>query len=169
MSSISIQQISITRLSVDAVVNAANSELLAGGGVCGAIFREAGYGPLQAACDAIGHCDTGSAVITPGFRLPAKYIIHAVGPVWHGGSFDEPRLLYGAYRSSLELAVSNGCLSIGFPLISSGIYGYPKEAAWRVAIQACLDFLDSNSIEIVFAVLDEGSKALGERILSELS
>jgi len=171
MSSITIRKIGITKLAVDAIVNAANSELLAGGGVCGAIFRDAGHGPLQAACDEIGHCDTGCAVITPGFALPAKYIIHAVGPVWHGGSYDEPQLLYSAYYKSLDLAVSYGCSSIGFPLISSGIYGYPKEAAWRVAIHACRAFQKDNpsvSIDIVFAVLDDEIMDNGEIILSEI-
>ena len=134
MNTISIQKTSITSLTTDAIVNAANEGLWAGGGVCGAIFRSAGHDKLQAACDAIGHCDTGSAVITPGFNLPAKYIIHAVGPVWRGGNNGEPELLYGAYKSSLMLALENGCHSIGFPLISAGFFGYPKDKAWRKAI-----------------------------------
>ena len=100
MSTITIQKISITDLATDAIVNAANDGLWAGGGVCGAIFRAAGHSQLQAACDAIGHCDTGSAVITPGFRLKAKYIIHAVGPRWSGGNHKEPQLLYSAYTKS---------------------------------------------------------------------
>ncbi len=164
MSSISIKQIGVTKLSVDAVVNAANEYLEAGGGVCGAIFREAGYSKLQVACDAIGHCDTGSAVITPGFDLKARYIIHAVGPVWYDGRSGEPKLLYGAYYNSLDLAVENGCKSIGFPLISSGIFGYPKDKAWKVAIEACRDFLGKNpdvSMDIVFAVLDDRTLKLG--------
>ncbi len=172
MSSISIQKKGVTKLDVDAVVNAANRALLEGGGVCGAIFAEAGSAQLQAACDAIGHCNTGSAVITPGFKLKAKYIIHAVGPVWSDGNHGEPKLLYGAYYKSLELAVANGCTSIGFPLISSGIFGYPKDKAWRKAIQACKDFLDRNpsvSLDIVFAVLDDRSLALGQSTLEEIA
>lgn len=129
MNSISIQRIGITHVGTDVIVNAANSALQAGGGVCGVIFSAAGRDELQAACDAIGHCDTGSAVITPAFHLGAKYIIHAVGPIWYGGNNGEPQKLYGAYRRSLELAVENGCRSIGFPLISAGIFGYPHDKA----------------------------------------
>ena len=131
MGNISIVKKGITRLETDAIVNAANEGLWAGGGVCGAIFAEAGYEELQDACDKIGHCDTGKAVITPGFKLPAKYIIHAVGPVWNGGSHNEPELLYGAYKESLLRAKENDCHSIGFPLISAGIFGYPKDKAWN--------------------------------------
>ena len=172
MNSIKIQKIGITDLDTDAIVNAANDGLWAGGGVCGAIFRAAGYDKLQAACDAIGHCDTGSAVITPGFDLKAKYIIHAVGPVWSGGNNKEPQLLYGAYRRSLELAVENGCHSIGFPLISAGIFGYPKDRAWRKAIQACSDFFRKNldaDLQVVFAVLDDNILALGQQTLEEIA
>ena len=164
MSSITIQKISITDLSTDAIVNAANSDLQAGSGVCGAIFRAAGHSALQAACDKIGHCDTGSAVITPGFRLKAKYVIHAVGPIWHGGAQNEPKLLYGAYFRSLALARDNGCASIGFPLISAGIYRYPIDRAWRKAIQACRDFLAQDPdvpMDIVFAVIDDSVLAAG--------
>ncbi len=158
MSSITIKKISITDLNTDAIVNAANDGLWAGSGVCGAIFRAAGHKRLQAACDAIGHCDTGSAVITPGFDLKAKYIIHAVGPRYRDGRHGEPQQLYGAYYKSLELALENGCASIGFPLISAGIFGYPLKGAWRKAIQACRDFLDRHpeaSLDIVFAVLND--------------
>lgn len=172
MNSIKIQKIGITDLDTDAIVNAANDGLWAGGGVCGAIFRAAGHDKLQVACDAIGHCDTGSAVITPGFDLKAKYIIHAVGPVWSGGDNKEPQLLYGAYRRSLELAVENGCHSIGFPLISAGIFGYPKDKAWRKAIQACNDFFQKNpdaDLQVVFAVLDDGILALGQQTLEEIA
>ena len=123
MSLIEIKKIGITDLSTDAIVNAANEGLWAGGGVCGAIFAAAGREELQAACDRIGKCDTGSAVITPGFALRSKYVIHAVGPRWSGGEHGEPRLLYGAYRRSLELACEHGCRSIGFPLSSAGIFG----------------------------------------------
>ncbi|MBQ5441900.1 MAG: macro domain-containing protein [Firmicutes bacterium] len=168
--SVKIQKTDITKLKTDCVVNAANEELLAGGGVCGAIFREAGMSKLQAACNAIGHCDTGKAVITPGFNLPAKYIIHAVGPIWRGGNHKEPQHLYGAYYSSLELALSNGCHSIGFPLISAGIFGYPLEEAWRKGIQAVRDFfyneLDAD-LQVIFAVLDDHIMSVGENVMKE--
>ena len=167
---ITIKQISITELSTDAIVNAANEHLQAGGGVCGAIFSAAGYDKLQAACDVLKHCDTGSAVITSGFDLKAKYIIHAVGPIWRGGQNGEPQALYNAYKRSLELAAENGCRSIGFPLISAGIYGYPLKDAWKQAVQACLDFEKStaHSMEIVFAVLDKRIIDTGLEILNEL-
>jgi O-acetyl-ADP-ribose deacetylase (regulator of RNase III) len=143
--------------------------LWAGGGVCGAIFRAAGHAKLEAACDAIGHCDTGSAVITPGFDLKSKYIIHAVGPVWRGGEQGEPELLYGAYRRSLELAAENGCKSVGFPLISSGIFGYPVDQAWDTALRACNDFLkNGNEIDIVFAVLSDNVLEIGDQVLKNL-
>ena len=163
---------SITDLDTDAVVNAANDGLRAGSGVCGAIFQAAGYDQLQAACHAIGHCDTGSAVITPGFHMKAKYIIHAVGPIYSGGKHHEQALLYGAYNASLKLAVENKCHSIGFPLISTGVFGYPKEEAWRTAIQACQDFLAKHphhDIQIVFAIRDHEVLSLGQSILSEVS
>lgn len=172
MSSIKIRKIGITKLNVDAVVNAANNGLWEGGGVCGAIFREAGSKELSAACDEIGHCETGNAVITPGFALPAKYIIHAVGPVWSGGSQNEPKQLYGAYKQSLLRAKENDCHSIGFPLISAGIFGYPKDKAWRKAIQACQDFIKENpdyEIGIIFAVLDDNIMQMGLQTLEELS
>ena len=170
MSTIEIRKISITDLNTDAIVNAANDGLWAGGGVCGAIFKAAGYQQLQAACNKIGHCDTGSAVITPGFHLKAKYIIHAVGPRWKDGKHKEPEQLYGAYYRSLELAVENKCRSIGFPLISAGIFGYPMKAAWQQALSACNDFLDNNkskSLDIVFAVLDNEIIKAGRKILKD--
>jgi len=172
MTTIEIRKTGITDLDTDAVVNAANEGLRAGGGVCGAIFRAAGYSRLQSACDEIGRCDTGSAVITPGFDLKAKYIIHAVGPVWRGGRHGEPELLYGAYSKSLELAAENGCRSIGFPLISAGIFGYPVEDAWQVALSACKDFVDRNpeaEMNIVFAVIDDKILAIGQEKLKEIT
>ena len=170
MSSINIRKIGITDLDTDAIVNAANNGLLEGGGVCGAIFRAAGRTDLKSACDRIGYCDTGSAVITPGFRLKAKYIIHAVGPVWSGGTRKEGELLYGAYWRALELAVENGCRSIGFPLISAGIFGYPVDQAWRKALQACSEFLaEGHQIDIVFAVLEDRILNKGNRTLKELA
>ncbi len=170
MSTIDIRKVSITDLDTDAIVNAANDGLWAGGGVCGAIFREAGYEQLQEACNKIGHCDTGSAVITPGFSLKAKYIIHAVGPRWKDGKHKEPEQLYGAYYKSLELAVANNCRSIGFPLISAGIFGYPVQGAWYRAFDACRDFLDQHkdvSLDIVFAVLSDENIEVGRKALQE--
>lgn len=167
---ITLKQINIIDLSTDAIVNAANEHLQADGGVCGAIFSAAGHKRLQAACDEIKHCDTGSAVITSGFDLKAKFIIHAVGPIWRGGNNGEPQALYNAYKRSLELAAENGCHSIGFPLISAGIFGYPLEGAWRKAIQACMDFEKSSahSMEIVFAVLDKRIIEMGNKVLTDL-
>lgn len=168
--SIAIKKISITDLDTDAVVNAANENLWAGGGVCGAIFKAAGYDRLQNVCRKIGHCPTGSAVITPGFDLKAKYIIHAVGPIWRDGEHDEQRLLYGAYQRSLELAKEYRCRSIGFPLISSGIFGYPLEGAWETALRACTDYLEQEpDMDIVFAVLSEQVKQAGEKELKRLT
>lgn len=168
MDRITIVKSDITKLDTDAVVNAANSRLQAGGGVCGAIFKAAGYHRLQDACNKIGHCDTGSAVITPGFELKAKYIIHAVGPRWLDGNREEDRQLYKAYTKALELAVENKCSSIAFPLISAGIYGFPMERAWSNAISACSWFLDGHTeakINIVFAVRDDEIFRAGQKIL----
>ena len=172
MSSIDIRKTSITNLDVDAIVNAANSSLLMGGGVCGAIFRAAGAAKLQAACFKIGGCKTGDAVITPGFKLPAKHVIHAVGPVWHGGNKGEPEQLYSAYKRSLEVAKENGLHSIAFPLISAGIYGYPQDQAWRKALQATSDFIEANKnyeMNIIFAVIDDGILALGKKTMTDLN
>lgn len=171
MSSINIKKQDITSMHVDAIVNAANAQLQAGGGVCGAIFRKAGYAPLQAACDAYGGCKTGDAVITPGFALPAKYVIHAVGPIWRGGGNGEPKDLYDCYRNSLLRAMENDCHSIAFPLISSGIYGYPKEDAWEEAIISCSDFLEmyeEYDMDIFFCVIDDIGLAMGNKIMERM-
>jgi O-acetyl-ADP-ribose deacetylase (regulator of RNase III) len=130
---LSARIVDITTLAVDAIVNAANEQLAPGGGVCGAIHRAAGP-ELARACAELGPCPTGDARITPGFRLPAKFVIHAVGPVWQGGSAGEPERLAGAYRASLTLARDHSLRSIAFPAISTGIFGYPLERATDVAV-----------------------------------
>ena len=135
---VEVAQGDITALEVDAVVNAANEALRAGSGVCGAIFAGAGPG-LAEACDAIGHCPTGDAVLTPGFALPARWIVHTVGPVWHGGDRGEPELLGSCYRRSLEVAAGAGATSIAFPAISTGVFGYPPEGAAAIAVTTVAD------------------------------
>ena len=172
MSGIRIGKKGITDSGTDCVVNAANADLQGGSGVCGAIFRAAGWDEMQAACDGIGRCDTGSAVITPAFGLKAKYVIHAVGPVWQGGTAKEPQKLYGCYMASLELAKEHGCRSIAFPLISAGIYGYPKDRAWRKALQACRDFIEANpdyDVDILFTVIDDENLRMGQEELEKQS
>ena len=142
-------QTDITTLAVDAIVNAANASLIPGGGVDGAINRAAGP-ELARAMRALGGCPTGEARITPGFHLPAKYVIHAVGPVWQGGTNGEPALLASAYRSALTLAREHGCRSIAFPAISTGVYGYPHEEATAIAVETCRAFAsETGSIEVI--------------------
>jgi O-acetyl-ADP-ribose deacetylase (regulator of RNase III) len=146
----------ITTLRVDAIVNAANSSLLGGGGVDGAIHRAAGPELLEA-CRALGGCATGGAKITPGFRLPARWVIHAVGPVFRGGGAGEAELLAGCYRRSLELAREAGAKSIAFPAISTGVYGYPKREAAEVAVAACAS---ADDLDVVFCGFDPETTAL---------
>jgi O-acetyl-ADP-ribose deacetylase len=156
----------ITTLDVDAVVTAANSGLRGGGGVDGAVHRAAGP-ELLAACRAIGGCPTGEARMTPGFRLKARHVIHAVGPVWRGGGEGEPALLAGAYRASLALLRGAGLRSIAFPAISTGVYGYPPEAATAVAVRTVRDDLAARGeLEVVFACFDAGMLALYEEELA---
>ena len=151
----------ITRLAVDAIVNAANRELAPGGGVCGAIHAAAGP-HLARACREIGGCPTGQARITPGFRLPAGHVIHAVGPVWHGGGAGEADLLAGCYENAIALAAEHGLKSIAFPAISTGIFGYPAAAAADVAIDASRRALTRHpEVErVVFCVFDAETEAL---------
>ncbi len=148
----------ITKMKVDAIVNAANTELQMGGGVCGAIFKAAGAAQLQAACDKLAPIKTGEAVITPGFNLPAKFIIHAAGPIYREWNKKQnEQHLRAAYTNSLQRGVENKCASIAFPLISSGIYGYPKDEALQVATSAIQDFLIDHDIDVTLVVFDKSS------------
>lgn len=162
----------ITAQDVDAVVNAANSGLLGGGGVDGAIHRKGGIRILEE-CRAIrarqGECPAGEAVITSGGRLKAKYVIHAVGPVWQGGGADEERLLAGVYGNSLRLALEHGIRTIAFPCISTGAYGFPAERAALIAVSTVREFVDSHGgiQEVRFVVFSEADREIYERLLSE--
>ena len=166
MSRIQILKQSITHGGTDIMVNAANSALQEGSGVCGAIFRAAGEEELQKACNEIGYCHNGDAVITPAFKANAKYIIHTVGPIWYDGKHHEPQDLYSCYRESLDLARDRQCHSISFPLISAGIFGYPMDKAWHKALQACHDWMDANpnyDMDIIFCLLADTSIAQGRK------
>lgn len=158
----------ITKMNTEAIVNAANSSLKMGGGVCGAIFRAAGPKQLQEACDRIGHCAVGEAVHTNGFELKSKYIIHTVGPVWEGGGRNEEMLLRNCYRNSLKLAVELGCESIAFPLISTGIFGYPKEPALRVATEEIDAFLNAHDMDVYLVVLDKQSFGISQKLYESI-
>lgn len=168
MSNVTIQIADITTMHTDCIVNAANSGLRMGGGVCGAIFNAAGPNRLQAACDEIGGCPTGGAVITPAFKLKAKYIIHAVGPVWNGT--DEDRgLLKSCYIESLDRAMENDCHSIAFPLISAGIFGCPIDEAWEQAIKGCKEWIKKYpdyEMEIIYTVRKQHIKDVGDCLIS---
>jgi O-acetyl-ADP-ribose deacetylase (regulator of RNase III) len=160
----------ITRLDVDAIVNAANPQLESGGGVCGAIHRAAGP-ELLAACRTLGGCPTGEARITRGYRLRARWVIHAVGPVWHGGGANEDGHLASAYAASLALAWEHGVQSMAFPAISTGIYGFPLERATRIAVRAVRDGLRSPSAlqRVIFACFDDRTAEVYERVMAEPS
>jgi len=155
-------------MNVDAIVNAANTSLMAGGGVCGAIFTAAGVENLQKACEPLAPIQTGDAVITKGFSLPAKYVIHTAGPVYKGGEQDEERLLRSCYVNSLDLAKKNKCNSIAFPLISSGIYGYPKDEALSVATSAISGWLMSDDMDVSLVVFDKNAFALSNELLGDV-
>jgi O-acetyl-ADP-ribose deacetylase len=158
----------ITKMKVDAIVNAANTALKMGGGVCGAIFKAAGAIELQVACDEIGGCPVGQAVITDAFKLPTKYIIHTPGPIWQGGSNQEAELLKSSYKNSLILAAKSQCKSIAFPLISAGIYGYPKEEAIQIAVSTIGSFLYDHDILVYLVVFDSKSFGLSKKLFTSI-
>ncbi len=158
----------ITTLSVDAIVNAANTTLLGGGGVDGAIHRAAGP-ELKEYCKKLGGCPTGEAKITPGFNLKAKWIIHTVGPIWNGGSNNEDALLAACYKNSLSLAVKNNIKSLAFPSISTGAYRFPLERATRIAVREVTEFLKNNTSikEVIFVCFNDEAFVIYEKVLKE--
>lgn len=158
----------ITKMCVDAVVNAANSTLAGGGGVDGAIHRAAGKRLLEE-CLTLGGCETGKAKVTAGYKLPAKYVIHTVGPVWRGGKKGEEELLRSCFRESLRLAVEKGCESVAFPLISAGVFGYPADKVIQVAVDEITSFLFKNEMIVYLVVYDKKSYILSEKLFDDIS
>jgi len=167
MAELVAEQADITTLHVDAIVNAANTSLLGGGGVDGAIHRAAGP-ELLAECRKLGGCATGDAKATPGFHLPARWVFHVVGPVWHGGDSGEDNLLAGCYRRCLELAKSHHVRSVAFPAISTGAYGFPQTRAARIAVDTVREYVGASGVEVVrFSCFDRATLAIYEDLLAE--
>ena len=158
----------ITKVAADAIVNPANRNLLQGSGTSRAIYQAAGEQELTAACEAIGHCEPGRAVCTPAFGLPAKYIFHAVCPAWHGGFFGEAKQLAGAYHSALELAAEYHCESVAFPLLSSGNYGYPKEQAFRIAVDTITQYVMEHDLTVYLVLYDRDSLAVSRKLFASV-
>jgi O-acetyl-ADP-ribose deacetylase (regulator of RNase III) len=160
----------ITKEAVDAVVNAANSALAGGGGVDGAIHRAAGHAELRRACRSLGGCSTGDAKATPGFALPARWIIHTVGPIWRGGGEGEPELLASCYRRCVEIAEELGARSLAFPAISTGVYGYPRDEAARIAVSTLRSVGDRTAVQLARLIaFDRETLVLYERLIGELA